>query len=114
MHRLIRLFYITLAASCVSNSLAMDVQDPGKTNEPLKVSFSRAFSVPADGSWDGLFSGDNVLDPIRYANQEPEQTVFKSGQYALSSTTLSAPLRPATRSGTARLLLSGVTGLTSP
>ena len=87
MHRLIRLFYITLAASCVSNSLAMDVQDPGKTNEPLEVSFSRAFSVPADGSWDGLFSGDNVLDPIRYANQEPEQTVFKSGQYALSSTT---------------------------
>lgn len=60
---------------------------PSLATEPLEVKFSRAFSVPADGSWDGLFSGDNIIDPIKYANTAPEQTVFKSGQYALSSTT---------------------------
>lgn len=54
---------------------------------PLEVKFSRAFGVPADGSWDGLFSPDNVLDPVRYATGAPVKTIFKSGQYALSSTT---------------------------
>jgi hypothetical protein len=75
------------AGSIASASLAMGALDSAKVTEPLRVNFSRAFGVPADGSWDGLFSGDNVLDPIKYANQEPEQTMFKSGQYALSSTT---------------------------
>jgi hypothetical protein len=51
------------------------------------VEFSRTFGAPADGSWDGLFSGDNVIDPIKYATATPEQTIFKSAQYALASTT---------------------------
>ena len=51
------------------------------------IQFSRAFGVPADGSWGGLFSDKNTLDPAKYANSAPEQTIFKSGQYALSSTT---------------------------
>ena len=64
-------------------------QEPktASTKAPLEVHFSRAFSVPADGSWDGLFSSDNKLDPVGYASKAPEKTVFKSGQYALSSTT---------------------------
>ena len=57
-----------------------------------EAKFSRAFGVPADGSWDGLFSGDNVLDPVRYASEKPEGKVFKSGQYALSSTTVGADI----------------------
>ena len=73
--------------SFVAVSQAMDLSGHTQTREPLEVSFSRAFSVPADGSWDGLFSGDNTLDPARYANEPPEQTIFKSGQYALSSAT---------------------------
>lgn len=68
-------------------STAEEAESTAQPKPPLEVSFSRAFSVPADGSWDGLFSGDNTLDPVRYANESPEQTVFKSGQYALSSTT---------------------------
>ena len=63
-----------------SSSLAMGAQQPEKITEPLEVKFSRSFGVPADGSWDGLFSGDNVLDPVKYANEKPEQTIFKSGQ----------------------------------
>lgn len=55
--------------------------------QPAKVQFSRSFGVPADGSWHGLFSSDNKLDPIKYAEEKPEGVVFKSGQYALSSTT---------------------------
>lgn len=58
-----------------------------KSMPRLEVTFSRAFGAPADGSWDGLFSADNILDPIRYAREAPEKTLFKSGQYALSSTT---------------------------
>ncbi|MEH6592048.1 MAG: hypothetical protein V7746_17425 [Halioglobus sp.] len=81
------LFYVTLVASIASNSVVLNAQNAETKTEPLDVKFSRAFGVPADGSWDGLFSSDNVLDPIRYANEEPEPTVFKSGQYALSSTT---------------------------
>jgi hypothetical protein len=81
------LLYVTLVASIASSSLAMDAQDSDKTTEPLKVEFSRAFGAPADGSWDGLFSGDNVLDPIKYATEKPEQAIFKSAQYALSSAT---------------------------
>lgn len=70
-----------------SSSLAVGTQGSDKIEAPLDVTFSRAFGAPADGSWDGLFSGENVLDPVKYANQKPEQTIFKSGQYALSSTT---------------------------
>ncbi len=68
-------------------SALAEAQSSQKNTAPLKVEFSRAFGAPADGSWDGLFSGDNVIDPIKYANEKPEQTIFKSGQYALSSTT---------------------------
>lgn len=57
------------------------------SKQPLEIKFSRAFGAPADGSWDALFSADNVLDPVRYATEKPKQAVFKSGQYALSSTT---------------------------
>jgi hypothetical protein len=78
MNGITTLLYGLLLGCVASHSLA---------TEPLEVKFSRAFSVPADGSWDGLFSGDNIIDPIKYANTAPEQTVFKSGQYALSSTT---------------------------
>ncbi|MEH6571378.1 MAG: hypothetical protein V7709_20010 [Halioglobus sp.] len=70
-----------------SSGLAMGAPGPQKTTEPLKVKFSRAFGAPADGSWDGLFSGDNILDPVKYATEKPEQTIFKSAQYALSSAT---------------------------
>jgi hypothetical protein len=73
--------------SFAAGAVAVEPGDTVPENEPLEVHFSRAFSVPADGSWDGLFSGDNALDPVRYANEAPEQTIFKSGQYALSSTT---------------------------
>ena len=51
------LLYVTCVASIASSSLAMDAQDADKNTEPLKVEFSRAFGAPADGSWDGLFSG---------------------------------------------------------
>ena len=81
------LLYVTCVAAIASSSLAMDAQDADKTTEPLKVEFSRAFGAPADGSWDGLFSGDNIQDPIKYATEKPEQTIFKSAQYALSSAT---------------------------
>ena len=53
----------------------------------MTVKFSRSFGVPADGSWDGLFSANNKLDPVKYSVEKPEGVVFKSGQYALSSTT---------------------------
>ena len=78
---------VLLITSFVGVSQAMDLSGHTQIREPLEVKFSRAFSVPADGSWDGLFSGDNTLDPVRYANEPPEQTIFKSVQYALSSTT---------------------------
>jgi len=64
---------------------AVDVKPAAKA--PLEVEFSRAFGAPADGSWDGLFSSENTLDAAKYAKQAPEKTIFKSGQYALSSTT---------------------------
>lgn len=80
------LSFITLLACSAGNGMATDRHDPGQAAVALEVKFSRAFGVPADGSWDGLFSGDNTLDPIKYAHQEPEQSIFKSGQYALSST----------------------------
>ncbi|MGI9284194.1 MAG: hypothetical protein ACR2P1_02295, partial [Pseudomonadales bacterium] len=70
-----------------SNGLAPAAQDSEQITAPLEVKFSRAFGAPADGSWDGLFSGDNVLDPAKYATEKPEKTIFKSAQYALSSTT---------------------------
>jgi hypothetical protein len=82
-------FYL-LVATCASAAFAgARPAEPGPENNtaPLEVTFSRAFGVPADGSWDGLFSGDNTVDPIRYASEEPEHRIFKSGQYALSSTT---------------------------
>jgi hypothetical protein len=81
------MFYVTLGVAIASGSLAMDTGDSETIAAPLDVKFSREFGVPADGSWDGLFSGDNVLDPVKYANEKPEKTIFKSGQYALSSTT---------------------------
>lgn len=73
--------------SNVSSRSQAETQRPQTDAEPLEVTFSRAFGAPADGSWAGLFSGDNVLDPIRYASEKPEQAIFKSAQYALSSTT---------------------------
>jgi hypothetical protein len=87
------LFAATLSMAAIAeNHESSSNEEPGsqgaeKVAAPLEVKFSRAFGAPADGSWDGLFSGDNVLDPVKYANQKPEQTIFKSGQYALSSTT---------------------------
>jgi hypothetical protein len=71
----------------IDNTSTMDARGSNKPKEPLEVEFSRAFGAPADGSWDGLFSGDNVLDPVKYATQTPEKTIFKSAQYALSSAT---------------------------
>jgi hypothetical protein len=78
-------FGCLLAVILFTSTIAAQGSD--KNPEPLEVRFSRAFGAPADGSWDGLFSGDNVLDPVKYATQKPEQTIFKSAQYALSSTT---------------------------
>jgi len=69
------------------NALASEVQSHEQTQVPLDVKFSRAFGAPADGSWDGLFSAENTLDPVKYATQKPEKTIFKSAQYALSSAT---------------------------
>jgi hypothetical protein len=97
--RLAGAFFTCLFATTIAviSGLTMEAQGTGGSAAPLEaaplmaapleVKFSRAFGAPADGSWDGLFSGDNVLDPVRYATEEPEQTIFKSGQYALSSTT---------------------------
>jgi hypothetical protein len=88
MWKLKRLAAAFSACLCATgSSLALEAPGSEKATEPLDVKFSRAFGAPADGSWDGLFSSANVLDPIRYANEKPEQTIFKSGQYALSSTT---------------------------
>jgi hypothetical protein len=70
-----------------ADRLAMGMQGSEQFPKPLEVKFTRAFGAPADGSWDGLFSSDNVLDPIKYATEKPEGTIFKSAQYALSSTT---------------------------
>ena len=78
---------LTLLACVSAPGAAAKTLYQGGTKEPLQVEFSRAFGVPADGSWVGLFSSENRLDPIRYASEKPEQAVFKSGQYALSSTT---------------------------
>ena len=72
------------------------------------VTFSRAFGVPADGSWDGLFSSDNKLDAARYALEEPEGTIF----WPVSMRSV-PPLRER-RSGTELLPRSGVTGPTFP
>ena len=69
------------------NRPAIAAQNYEKTQVPLDVRFSRAFGAPADGSWDGLFSAANTLDPVKYATEKPEQTIFKSAQYALSSAT---------------------------
>ncbi|MFT5482105.1 MAG: hypothetical protein ACI9GW_000753 [Halieaceae bacterium] len=78
----------TMLILCISQgSFATDAEASQKISGPLKVKFSRAFGAPADGSWDELFSGDNTFDPIKYANEKPEGAIFKSGQYALSSTT---------------------------
>jgi hypothetical protein len=79
--------YLTLVCATASSGLAMDAPESRKSREGLEVVFTRAFGAPADGSWDSLFSGDNVMDPVRYASTKPEQTIFKSAQYALSSTT---------------------------
>lgn len=87
MHPAKFLASIALLALTVNHALATEGQDSPPEAEPLKVEFSRAFGVPADGSWDGLFSSDNRLDPVKYANSKPEQQIFKAGQYALSSTT---------------------------
>jgi len=82
-----------LAATLSSAAFAADeVTTAAKSSaisadEALDVKFSRAFGAPADGSWDGLFSSENILDAAKYATQAPEKTIFKSGQYALSSTT---------------------------
>jgi hypothetical protein len=85
--RLLAAFFIAMVSvgGTAAETAAEDTTSPGRAE--LEVNFSRAFGVPADGSWDGLFSSDNALDPIRYANETPDQTIFKSGQYALSSTT---------------------------
>ena len=70
-----------------ADQTVVEPQSSGKVTKPLNVKFSRAFGAPADGSWDGLFSGENVIDPIKYATEKPEKTIFKSAQYALASTT---------------------------
>ncbi|MEP5568315.1 MAG: hypothetical protein ABJN62_10810 [Halioglobus sp.] len=75
------------AAGLSSTAFAGSPQDEITNEKPTTFQFSRSFGVPADGSWDGLFSSDNQLDPVRYAKEKPEGVVFKSGQYALSSTT---------------------------
>ena len=66
---------------------ASTAKDTAKASSSASITFTRAFGAPPDGSWDGLFSGDNVIDPIQYATTRPEKKVFKSAQYALSSTT---------------------------
>ncbi|NCZ63044.1 MAG: hypothetical protein EBY62_04385, partial [Cellvibrionales bacterium] len=65
----------------VTTSLADPVEAESDT-----APFVRAFGALADGSWAGLFSGSNEIDPIKYATDSPEKTIFKSAQYALSST----------------------------
>ncbi|MDX1735761.1 MAG: hypothetical protein R3228_15410, partial [Halioglobus sp.] len=75
------------ASAAVAAATATATATANYASAPLQVTFSRAFGAPADGSWDALFSSDNVIDPVRYATEEPERTVFKSAQYALSSTT---------------------------
>ncbi len=82
---MVLLFLLFLTS--ISSDPAKAAQESPEEREDLKVEFSRAFGAPADGSWSSLFSGDNVLDPVRYATTKPEQTIFKSAQYALSSTT---------------------------
>lgn len=84
--------WLALVVGCLIVGSALASDDAGEQSAAgrspeLQVEFSRAFGVPADGSWDGLFSSDNRIDPVRYAREVPEQTIFKSGQYALSSTT---------------------------
>jgi len=48
--------------------------------------FVRAFTALPDGSWAGLFSDRNQINPVKYATLAPEEKIFKSAQYALSST----------------------------
>ena len=67
--------YLLAATLAMGAIAAEDAEGAAPARDPLEVEFSRAFGVPADGSWDGLFSGDNVLDPVRYATQKPEQKV---------------------------------------
>ena len=78
---------IMMVVPCTAALAGSDAKAEGRDTVPLQVEFSRAFGVPADGSWVGLFSSNNMLDPVRYATEKPENTVFKSGQYALGSTT---------------------------
>lgn len=87
MHFLKTIHKLTVGFTLISMGLAAGAHGSEHTTEALQVKFSRAFGAPADGSWDSLFSGDNVMDPVKYATQPPEGTVFKSAQYALSSTT---------------------------
>ncbi len=90
-----RLILISLSSVAVADDLgdrgSVDSSKLGSIIEermsPLAVQFSREFGAPVDGSWAGLFSSDNVVDPIKYVRIRPEKTSFKSGQYALSSTT---------------------------
>ena len=76
---------ITLLGSLALSAIAIAAPGPTTGHEAQQVNFTRAFGAPADGSWDGLFSSDNKLDPVRYTDNPPEGKVFKSGQYALSS-----------------------------
>ena len=46
--------------------------------------FVRAFTALPDGSWAGLFSDRNQINPVKYATLAPEEKIFKSAQYALS------------------------------
>ena len=80
-------FCLALLLGLGTPGAVAEAEPENAARAPLQVEFSRAFGVPADGSWVGLFSSDNRLDPVRYANEKPEHRVFKSGQYALSSTT---------------------------
>jgi hypothetical protein len=48
--------------------------------------------VPDDGSWDALYSADNNLDYAKYANETPEDRIWRNGQYALSSTSVGAEI----------------------
>jgi len=87
MLKLTRLVATFGALLFASTTLATEPNHTTSASAPLQVNFSRAFGAPADGSWDELFSSENTLDAAKYAIQAPEQTIFKSGQYALSSTT---------------------------